>query len=532
MARKAKDADEPKIGVIYARYSSANQREESIEQQIAECKNFAETNGITITEIYADAAQTGRNEKRTAYQKLLRDAKKGSFRYILAYKSSRIARNMFNALQFENEMERRGIEVLYAKEEFGNNAAGRFALRTMMNVNQFYSENMGEDVKRALDDNARQCKMNSIPPYGYRKAEDGRFALDEDTAPIAREIFERVATGEEYASIFRDLNHRGIRTRQGKEWQRTSFAGILSNERYTGVYLYGDVRIENGMPAIISRELFDEVQRVMKEKGKVRGRHSSNSDYLLTGRIYCGYCGEHMMGVSGTSHDGTTYYYYACASQWNKRGCTKKAVRRDWIESQTAAVVKENIMTDEMIRWITDQVMDYQKRSEDQSERKLLEEQLKSTEQSIGNIVKAIEMGIITESTKARLDELETSKANLKHQLAVLKSQEITVTREQVAAWLEAFKDGDISSQEYRSELFKSFMKAVYVFDDKLRIVFDIDDSTDRSVDFILGDNTEQVLADSDIPRENGAIRTNRADVRVRGTIVVLTYWLQCEKSD
>lgn len=528
MARKVQ-ADEPKIGVIYARYSSANQREESIEQQIAECRSFAETNGITVTEIYADAAQTGRNEKRTAYQKLLRDAKKGTFRYILAYKSSRIARNMFNALQFENEMERRGIEVLYAKEEFGNNAAGRFALRTMMNVNQFYSENMGEDVKRALDDNARQCKMNSVPPYGYRKGEDGRFALDEETAPIAREIFERVAAGEEYASIIRDLNHRGLRTRQGNEWKRTSFSGILPNERYTGVYLYGDVRIENGMPAIIGKELFDEVQRVMKERGKVKGRHNPNSEYLLTGKIYCGICGDHMMGVSGTSHDGTTHHYYACAGQWNKKGCNKKAVRRDWIEGLTASVVKEYIMTDDMIRWITDQVMEYQKKNEEASERKLLEEQLRSTEQSIGNMVKAIEMGIITESTKARLDELETCKANLKHQLAVLKSQEITVTREQVTAWLESFRDGDISSQEYRRELFKSFLKAVYVYDDKLRIVFDIDDDTEKSVDFVLYGDADEVLTDSIIPRDMGAIRTNNTEVVVIGTVVVLTYWLPVE---
>ena len=155
-------------GVIYARYSSHSQKEESIEQQIEECTAFAVTNGISVVGIYADKAISGRTDRRNEFQRLMRDAEKRKFDVVIAYKSNRISRNMLNALQYESRLDSFGIKTLYAKEEFGNTAAGRFALRTMMNVNQFYSENMAEDIRRGLKDNAAECKVNGSLPYGYK----------------------------------------------------------------------------------------------------------------------------------------------------------------------------------------------------------------------------------------------------------------------------------------------------------------------------------------------------------------------------
>ena len=166
MARSKKTECLPleRIGVIYARYSSHNQKEESIEQQVEECMNFASLNGIKIIHVYADKALSGRTDKRPQFQRLMRDAEKRGFSVVVAYKSNRIARDMLNALKYEDRLGKYGIETLYAKEEFGNTAAGRFALRTMMNVNQFYSENMAEDIKRGMLDNAENCKVNGALP--------------------------------------------------------------------------------------------------------------------------------------------------------------------------------------------------------------------------------------------------------------------------------------------------------------------------------------------------------------------------------
>ena len=143
-----------------------------------------------------------------------------------------------------------GVRVLYTEEDFDNTAAGRFALRSMMNVNQFYSENMAEDIRRGLRDNAMQCKVtNGTLPLGYKKDENLHYVLDPPNDEIVREIFGRVACGEPFVSIAEDLNARGVKTSRGGRWGRSSFHALLSNERYTGVYIYGDVARRRRHPA-------------------------------------------------------------------------------------------------------------------------------------------------------------------------------------------------------------------------------------------------------------------------------------------
>ena len=240
--RTAQPADTNIDAAIYARYSSHVQNDASIEQQIAECKEFARHKGYKIVAIYSDHAISGRTDVRPEFQKMLLAAERQEFRVLLAYKSNRISRNMLHALSYEDKLARLGITVYYCKEEFGDNAAGRFALRTMMNVNQFYSENLAEDTLRGLMDNAQQCKVNGCPPYGYRRGEDGKFAIDEERAAIVREIFRRIADGEIKAQIADDLNARNLRTSTGREWGKNAFSAMLDNERYKGIYIYGDVR--------------------------------------------------------------------------------------------------------------------------------------------------------------------------------------------------------------------------------------------------------------------------------------------------
>ena len=152
MAKRQKRQTEGKA-VIYARYSSNNQREASIEQQVAECKKFAERNNLPVVGVYQDAAISGRTDDRPDFQRMMRDAKKEQFDYIIAWKSNRIGRNMTQALTNMAKLAEYGVECLYVEEDFDNTASGRFALRNMMNVNQFYSENLAEDVRRGMMDN-------------------------------------------------------------------------------------------------------------------------------------------------------------------------------------------------------------------------------------------------------------------------------------------------------------------------------------------------------------------------------------------
>lgn len=458
---------------IYARFSSHNQREESIEQQVAECENYAFANHLNVVEVYADSAKTGKTDKRTQYQRLQRDAKKGKFQYIIAYKSNRIARNMFIALTFEADMEKHGIKVVYAKEEFGDTAAGRFALRTMMNVNQFYSENMSEDIKRGMRDNAEAGIVNGSLPYGYVRGEDGKPKIDEPRAAIVREIFEKIANGTPFIEISNSLNARGIKTKSGKPWGRSSYYRIMTNVRYTGVYMHSGIRIENGMPQIVSKELYLKVQDHLKNKKNPQGRHTENGDYLLSGKLKCGHCNSYMMGMSGTGRSGKLYYYYVCQEAQNKK-CDKRNVRREHIEYEIAHAIRDYILQDDIITWITDVVIKYQKEANNTSELSLLQTDLKESEKSIKNILNAIESGIITESTKSRLIELENEKQDIENKIALIKANQTQLTREQIHAWLMSFKTGNIENKSYRKLLFNTFLKEAYLYDDDTcKIVFD-----------------------------------------------------------
>ena len=497
MARKPINTPEA-TGVIYARFSSHNQREESIEQQVAECKAFAALSGIKIVGIYSDSAKTGRTDRRPQFQKLQRDAEKGGFNYIVAYKSNRIARNILNALMFENEMEKLGIKVVYAKEEFGNNAAGRFALRTMMNVNQFFSENMAEDIKRNQADNALNCRANGPAPYGYKTGEDGKFAIDETRAPIVQEIFNRIANGEKFVEISEDLNRRGIKTKNGNEWGKSSFFSILHNERYTGVYIFNDVRIEGGMPVIIERSLFDRVQRIMKTKKNPQGRKRADDGiYLLTGKLFCGKCKSHMIGMSGTSKNGDSHYYYVCNEKRSKGTCDKKAVRRDFLENEIARAIRQYILRPNVMEWIVQQVLDFQKGDVRQTEIANLMERQKEVKKAIANVMLAIDQGIITASTKEHLQDLESERAQLDARILVAQAEAgKAVTRESLLAYLEHFRAANVEDKDCQKELFDTFVKAVYLYDDHITLTFDINDGTTEDVEISM-DDVEQSLCEN-----------------------------------
>lgn len=458
------------IGVIYARYSSHNQKEESIEQQIAECSDFAAKNGIRIVGIYADKAVSGRSDRRPNFQRMMRDAEKRQFQIVVAYKSNRIARNMLNALQYEARLDLLGIKTLYAKEEFGNTAAGRFALRTMMNVNQFYSENMGEDIKRGMVDNANECKVNGMLPLGYVKSKEGKYAIAPDEAAVVREIFDSVLKDVPVAEIARSLNQRGIHTKLGREWNKNSFHIMLKNDNYIGVYRHSGVVVEDGIPPILEKEVFTAVQEKLANKKKTAGRRSANGEYLLTGKLFCGYCGSYMIGVSGTGENGTVHNYYQCQKRHAEGRCEKKNVRRDFIEKLIARLTQDYILQDDTIEWIADSTMSFQAMARRESGVAQLERDLADNRKVAKNIMAAIEQGIITETTKVRLLEVEGTIHDLERSLSIAKAASQPIERERVVFSLEQMREGNVGSKDHQKKLIDTFVKSVTLWDDRIQI--------------------------------------------------------------
>jgi DNA invertase Pin-like site-specific DNA recombinase len=463
------------VAVIYARYSSHSQKDASIEQQVAECQAYAERFGLTVSEIYDDRAMSGKSDKRPNFQRMMKDAEKGKFSYVLAWKSNRIGRNMLQAMVNEARLSDLGIRCLYTEEDFDDTAAGRFALRSMMNVNQFYSENMAEDIRRGLRDNAQQCKATGTVPFGYAKDSELNIVLDELRAPIVREIFERVANGEQYASIADDLNERGIRTGTGKTWGKGSFHRLLHNERYRGIYIYSDIRIESGIPRIVPDDLYFRVQEAVKVKKNPEGKGMRTyGSYLLTGKLFCGKCKSPMVGTSGTGKSGALHYYYVCQKRRKEHTCTKKPLVRDKIEYAVAKAVRQFVLTDSAIDDLADLAVAAAKRKAESSELGLHEIELAEVDKSIRGLMSAIENGLYTDSMKSRMMDLESKKKELQQRITIEKSEIIDIPKELIVAGLKMMKDGDVKDKKYQRQLIETFVKAVYVYDDELFIGFTV----------------------------------------------------------
>lgn len=533
MTKRKGKAVQDGFAVVYARYSSHNQREASIEQQIGWCMELAKRHSLDVIEVYSDKAITGRTDKRPNFQRMLRDAEAGRFGYVLAWKSDRMGRNMLQALQVQEALKESGISCLYVEQNFEDTAAGRFASRNMMNVNQFYSESMAEDVRRGMLDNAQKCMVNGRLPYGYRKSKDGKYEINEEQAEIVREIFERIRQGWAQIDIMTDLNNRNIRNRDGKLWQRTVFDKLLRCEQYIGVYKFSDIRIEGGVPAILDKKTFEEVQRILETKKHPRGRKRLVAEYILTGKLFCGHCQRPMVGISGTSRNGEKHYYYSCQGKRTDEGavCDKKNERKEQIEGYVIEVVKGLIMSDKTMDWIMDGYKKFIEKLREESALREMEDELSDVEKGLSNLMKAIEAGIITDTTKDRLLELEKKKKFLTKSIEEERLLTEEISFDEMRFILEKNRERFINSREYQKDLIQLFIQAIYVYDDHLRIVVNrgLGDPIEVPYEFVESVDESEAVCSYKLhqapPKQD---HTNQAEVKLflhqHGIILVVPY--------
>lgn len=493
--------------MIYARYSSHNQREASLEQQIAECRKYAERNGYNVIEVYQDAAISGRTDDRPAFKRMMKDAEKEKFDFIICWKSNRIGRNMTQAMVNMAKLAEYGVKCLYTEEDFDNTASGRFALRNMMNVNQFYSENMAEDIRRGLMDNAEKCMVNGMTPLGYKRGLDGKYAIDEPGAAIVRQIFSRFLDGWTITDIMNDLNARGIKTRYGNPWSYQSFNKLLQNEQYIGVYKYSGIRIENGIPPILDRETFEGVQNLLSSKKRPRGKRRDSAEYFLVGKVFCGECGSPMTGLSGTGKSGAKFYYYVCNGKHYNHSCDKKNVPRDDLEYSVAEAVREHLKDQELIEWILAGYEKVIKQIKEESKVSTLEAQLAEINTTIDNLMKAIEQGLYNEVVIQRMNDLAAAKKDIEQAIAIEAEALNTYSVEALRTFLYGFRDSDLSSPESIQAIIQTFVQAVYVYDDHLKIRYNY--GKEKNEQLVKKSPDQSVRDNSSMPHHLNISRTS-----------------------
>ena len=464
--------------VIYARYSSDNQREESIEGQIRECTAFAEKNNITILRHYIDRAFSAKTDNRPEFQNMIKDSGKRLFDMIIVWKLDRFARNRYDSARYKTALKKNGVKVVSATEVISDGAEGIILENVLEGYAEYYSADLSEKVVRGMTENALKSQYNGgTRPIGYLIDSDQYFQLDPLTAPFVREAFQRYDEGATMTAIRDWLNEQGVKNTRGQKMTYNSVQHLLNNRRYIGEYTYRDIVVPDGIPAIVPRDLFDRVQEKLAKNKTAPARHKAEDDYLLTTKLFCGYCGAYLCGESGTSHTGTVHHYYKCVPVKKKHTeCHKKSVRKEWIEDLVVNETMKMVMDDTVIEAIVSMLMDLQDR--ENTNLPLYEQQLRETDTAIQNLLNAIQQGILTKSTKGRLEELEAMKEELETKIACEKLAKPKVSTEFMIFWLHRFRKLDVQQKSHRKMLIDTFINAIFLYDDKMVITFNYKEGT------------------------------------------------------
>lgn len=328
-----------------------------------ECKAFAEKNDIQIVNTYIDRALSAKTDNRPSFQQMVKDSTKKLFDTVIVWKLDRFARNRYDSAHYKSILKKNNVRVVSATEAISQGAEGIILESVLEGMAEYYSAELAEKVIRGQTENAYKCKFNGgTVPIGYVIDNENHFQLNPDTAPLVLEIFQLYNDDKTMKEIADTMNTRGLRNTRGTKLNINAVSKILTNKRYIGVYTYRDITVEDGIPAIVPKELFNSVQEKIAKNKHAPARNKSDENYILTTKLYCGKCMSFMVGESGTSHNDNTYRYYKCASAKRKKGCDKKAVKKDWLEDLVIRQIMRVMWDDDLIEDLADIVMELQKK--------------------------------------------------------------------------------------------------------------------------------------------------------------------------
>lgn len=475
--------------VIYARFSSHNQSETSIEGQLAVCKDYAKKNDYTVIGEYIDRATTGTNDNRPQFQQMIEDCSKKQFKGVLVYQLDRFARNRYDSANYKAKLKKNDVRVLSAKENISEDASGILMESVLEGMAEYYSVELGQKVKRGMKINAEKCYYNGgTVPLGLKLEEAERinrlnnkpiikwkYAIDEDTAPIIRKVFDMYIDGYLMADIIRYLNKQQLKTAYGKEFNKNSIRRLITNKKYIGVYTYGGKEVENGIPSIITNEIFSKAQNMINVKKLAPAKARAKKEYLLTTKLFCGHCKDMMTGTSGTSGTGKLHSYYLCNTAKKRLNCNKKSVQKDYVEDLVVNKAREILADNKNIKMIAKEVMSVVEKEKDNTNikrlNKLLNENIKKQE----NLVKAVtecDIETVRKTLYQELSSIDTIIKDIEKQIAIEETQYVRLEEDEILFFLEKLRDGNINDIKYRKMLINVLIYKVYLYDESITIVF------------------------------------------------------------
>lgn len=292
---------------------------------------------------------------------MIKDSEKHTFDVVIVWKLDRFACNRYDSAHYKAVLKRNDVRVISATEAISQGAEGIILESVLEGMAEYYSAELSEKVIRGQTENAYKCKFNGgTIPFGYIIDKEKKFQLNPETAPFVLSAYKMYEEGMTMSEIADDFNIKGLRNTRGTKFNINSISNILTNRRYIGEYTYREITIPDGIPAIVPKDLFERIQIQIQKNKKASARYKADADCILTTKLYCGKCMAFMVGESGTSRNPMTYRYYKCIDAKRKRGCDKKAVKKDWIEDLVINQIDKVRWNDEFINRLAVKILEFQ----------------------------------------------------------------------------------------------------------------------------------------------------------------------------
>mgnify|MGYP004612971067 CR=1 FL=1 len=477
---KKYDYNDNNLAICYYRFSSHAQNEASIDQQREQAHFFAETHDWKIIKEYSDEAISGTTDERPDFQLMLSEVATLKPAVLILWKVDRLGRDRIDIALAKKTLRDAGCRVKYVAETVANEDTpeANFTEAMLESVAEFYSAQLRVNVTRGLRYNAEHALYNGRKTLGYAVDSSKHYVIDDETAPIVQRIFNEYASGVPLQQILNELNSSGVKSAHNNKFTLNSLRYILHNRNYIGEYHFSDIVIPNAIPALVSEELFKAVQerfelnrRVKHKNGSTTPQNASETRFWLTGKLYCGKCGESLHGVSGTSKTGTVHYYYACKN-YRKHKCSLKYIPQHQMELNVMSMLKTILSDTENLASLAVDIANYYKSQNDNSAFiDSLQAKLKDTDKQINNLVSAVASGLVSQAVMDKLQSLEIEKRALTDAIDEEQAKARLVVNEQsVKAYFEQYAHANLNDAEMRDNVLNYFVDKIFVYDDKLLI--------------------------------------------------------------
>ncbi|MCL2578700.1 MAG: recombinase family protein [Oscillospiraceae bacterium] len=454
----------PAVG--YVRFSSNRQKDESIDAQKRAILIYAGHMGYRITHFYEDRAITGKNANRPEFLRMMEDIKIGTVKAVIVHKLDRFSRSIVDSINYKEMLADYGVQLISVSEALDDSTSGWLMGSMIAMMNEFYVRNMASEILKGMNENAHKCKTNGgKPALGYDLV-DKRYIINEQEAEAIRLAFKMYDEGYGYLPIIRQLRALGYKTKKGADFGKSSMHDLFRNEKYKGTYIFNRaqkrrrdgsrsgkskpddqiIRVEGGIPAIVSTELWDRVNDRMDNQKKAAGAAKAKQLYLLSGLVVCGECGAAMCGNSRRpAKDRDILITYRCSNRQNKALCANREIKRDSLENFVLTQLEQHFFRDDVIPALTDQLNAYVNATNteviSQKERLLARQKELNKEKS--NIIDAIAKTGLQDTFTERLTDLEQELAQITAQLKYSDKANATptITEDMVRGYLGSFRE-------------------------------------------------------------------------------------------